>query len=179
MGEFRHGNIAKFELPEEIKNGILLHRQIDSYTDQDEYARQISQYFRKDFGRYAGIMSDICLDYFFARDPVLFPDQQSLEEFSADCYGYLQENIAYFLPEERQFIHAMSSQDWLSQYSDLSGMAKSFSNLIARSKYMSDQAKLEAALESIVENEAEIEPLYREFRKGLAAFFPTALLLQR
>ncbi len=178
LGEFRHGNIDKLDLPEDIKNGIILHRQIDSFTDQNDSVKQISEFFREDFGRYATILSDICLDYYFARDRDLFPDQASLEEFSQNCYGYLLDNIQYFHPDEQRFIQAMATQDWLGQYSSLHGISKSMSNLISRSKYMGDKAKLESAIATIEQNDAKILPHYHSFKRGLAEFFPTALILQ-
>ncbi len=40
---------------EDVQKGILLHRQIDSFTDKHPLVRMCSQYFRPNYGRYSGI----------------------------------------------------------------------------------------------------------------------------
>ncbi|WP_439181822.1 ACP phosphodiesterase [Carboxylicivirga taeanensis] len=50
--------------PPLIKKGILLHRQIDYFTDTHPVVKKSSQRLSERYGRYAGIITDVFYDHF-------------------------------------------------------------------------------------------------------------------
>jgi len=63
IGDFIKGNIGD-EFPGQIGAGIMLHRQIDSFTDTHPIFMLGRQRFSPERRRYAGIILDICFDHF-------------------------------------------------------------------------------------------------------------------
>ncbi len=53
--------------PPQVQEGILIHRQIDSFTDRHPLVKQCSSRFRTPYGRYAGIVTDVVFDHFLAK----------------------------------------------------------------------------------------------------------------
>ena len=70
----------------EIQYGILLHRQIDSFTDKHELFMQSIDRVRKDFGKYSGIVIDIFYDHFLALNWKEYDDRE-LYVFVAYIHG--------------------------------------------------------------------------------------------
>ena len=49
--------------PSGFREGILLHREIDDYTDHHPVVREAIDMLRGDFGRYSGVLTDIYFDH--------------------------------------------------------------------------------------------------------------------
>nr|WP_290937503.1 hypothetical protein [Haliscomenobacter sp.] len=67
------------ELPEEIRRGIVLHRQIDQYTDAHEAVRQSIQRLYPRHRKYAPVLVDVYYDYFLIHNWAQF----TTEDFAA------------------------------------------------------------------------------------------------
>ena len=52
--------------PEAIQTGILLHRQIDTFTDAHKTVRQSTKRLHENYGHYSGVIVDILYDHFLA-----------------------------------------------------------------------------------------------------------------
>ena len=119
--------------PEGIRNGILLHRAIDSYTDAHPAARASSKRLHSSQGHYSRVIVDIYFDHFLARhwdrySPV------PLEQYSADFYTHLEAHYE-LLPEKTQYILPfIKAQNWLLSYRDFSGLDEAFAGLDRRTK---------------------------------------------
>ena len=50
-----------------FREGILLHREIDDYTDHHPVVREVVDMLRGGFGRYSGVLTDIYFDHLLAR----------------------------------------------------------------------------------------------------------------
>ncbi len=62
-GDFYKGRLDTLDIPKNIKNGISLHRKIDTLTDSEDC---LTKLIDSRFGLYKGIMSDIFIDYFIS-----------------------------------------------------------------------------------------------------------------
>ena len=51
-----------------MQKGILLHRQIDAFSDAHPVVREMVAEGRSCFGRYSPVVTDVLLDYFLASD---------------------------------------------------------------------------------------------------------------
>ena len=65
VGDAVKGHAYKKFSPD-FRKGILLHRAIDDYTDHHPLVREAIELSRGEFGRYAGVITDIFFDYFLA-----------------------------------------------------------------------------------------------------------------
>ena len=65
-GDFYKGRIDKIELPEELKEGIVLHRMIDGISDRNE--NFLNELLVEKFGIFKGIVSDMIIDHFLAKN---------------------------------------------------------------------------------------------------------------
>ena len=52
------------DYPDEIRRGILLHRAIDSFTDNHPLHKHSRQIFAESYGRFSGIVDDLLYDQF-------------------------------------------------------------------------------------------------------------------
>ena len=66
IGDYVKGNKYR-SYSDEIAKGILLHRYIDSFTDQHIKHRAAKLYFKEEFGHYSGIIIDFIYDHFLAK----------------------------------------------------------------------------------------------------------------
>jgi len=51
----------------QVQEGILIHRQIDFFTDNHALVKQCAGHFRQAYGRYSGIVTDVIFDHFLAK----------------------------------------------------------------------------------------------------------------
>ena len=67
MGDFIKGRVDP-DLPPVLRQAILQHRRIDSFTDAHPIVRRSKQRVTNEFRRYAGILIDVFYDHFLARE---------------------------------------------------------------------------------------------------------------
>ena len=65
-GDFYKGLVDKIELPEELKEGIVLHRIIDGISDRNE--NFLNELLVEKFGIFKGIVSDMFIDHFLSKN---------------------------------------------------------------------------------------------------------------
>ncbi len=158
MGDFIKGN--KFLLyPEKIKQGILLHRKIDFYTDQHPMIRLAIAFFKPSFRLSGGIFTDILFDHFLANDERYF-SETNLASFTTDVYQNLQKNNAIFDEQMKQFFFYMSTYNWLYNYKYQEGLTKSILGICKRHPILGDG---QIALDIIKLKYDELKSLYIDF----------------
>lgn len=163
----------KFMYPAAIRQGIVLHRAIDTFTDTHAITRQAKLFFREPYGLYAGPLVDVAYDHFLANDPQAFMDHGGagpgvdLKAFAQQTYAQVQENET-ILPERfaRMFFY-MRTQDWLYNYRHRQGILNSFAGLARRAAYMGSP---EAAGRLLEIHYTQLETCYREFFPELKEF---------
>ncbi len=120
IGDYVKGeNFKKYS--ESIKKGILLHRNIDVFTDRNKTFKQSKLLLKKKYGRYSGIIVDIFYDHFLAKNWHKF-SSQSLENFTLDFHNILNK---YFniLPEEvKRFVPSFINNNWIETYRSVEGI---------------------------------------------------------
>ncbi|MFB6319363.1 ACP phosphodiesterase [Saccharicrinis sp. FJH54] len=107
MGDFVKGK-SYLNYPVPIRNGILIHRAIDDFTDQNRIARRLVVALRPVYKRYAGVVSDIVFDHILARDFKNWSgtDIDSFARYSykalADRRDILPERVSFILDRIRE-----------------------------------------------------------------------------
>ena len=115
----------------EIQKGILLHRSIDTFTDQHPVVEQSKRLLRPHFRKYAPVIVDVFYDHFLARDWKHYHTEE-LKNYASSVYQ-LMENNSILLPERAIYMLGyMKKHDWLSGYATIEGMQHALSGLSRR-----------------------------------------------
>jgi len=130
LGDFVKGRLNG-RYPQEIENGIKLHRAIDAFTDRHPIVRRSCLRPDSKFRRVAPIMMDIIYDYFLARHWHRFR-ADSLEQFSDDVSGTIL-NYDTELPNSAlKFISYVAEHKSLKNYGTREFVQRSFAHLNKR-----------------------------------------------
>ncbi len=149
----------QYDYPLMVQQGIRLHREIDSFTDEHPATRAARQFLKPAAGPYAGAFLDIVYDHFLALDANEMMES-NWKDFSKEVYAQLAEKEE-LLPEKfaRMFPY-MVSQDWLYHYRFVSGIEKSFGGIARRASYLSDAAPV---FELFRQHYDELGKAYQDF----------------
>ncbi len=172
IGDFVKGMKALEGFPEDMRQGLLLHRKIDAFADAHPATLKAKNLFRADYRLYAGAFVDSLYDHFLANDPHYFPREQDLSDFAQEVYTTLQQ-YQELLPEGfRRMLPYMVSDNWLYNYRTLKGMQKSFRGVAHRAQYIESSDK---AYETFVGHYYELNQHYFDFMDDISAYVKNEL----
>jgi acyl carrier protein phosphodiesterase len=149
------------QFPAGIAAGIILHRQIDTYTDTHPVVQQTKDRLRPQYRKYAGVIADIYYDHFLAVNFHHY-SPQSLADYCQLVYGVVQRYQAILPEKVKYFLPYMIEQNWLLNYANIKGIRQSLTGLSRRSAFVSN---MDTAA-------TELENNYPLYEKDFQAFFP-------
>lgn len=120
MGDYVKGrNYLHF--PEQVKKGILIHRDIDSFTDMHRVTRISKQRVASRYHKYAGIITDIFYDHFLAS---LWDDYSTLplNEFVNRSYDLLKRNYKVLPSAIKRWFPTFLENNWMMAYTSVDGI---------------------------------------------------------
>jgi acyl carrier protein phosphodiesterase len=162
-GDFAKGNIT--DHPKALQQGIWLHRQIDSLTDNHELTKELRGIFPASLQRVAPILIDLSFDHILAK----YWDEyhnQSLVEFAHRAYMDLENTPE--LPEKlSQIIPNMKQDNWLLAYESRSGLNQAIE---AVAKRVSKPELFNGAVKTVENMDIDIEIAFRTFYPQLMAY---------
>ena len=157
-----------------VQTGIRLHRAIDTFTDQHPVVRRATQRLRAaGYGKYAGVISDMFLDHFLARNFASF-STESLTDFAQRVYELLTARQVEMPPRVQHFLPYMTQHNWLLSYADVASIARALRGLSRRA---SPGSGMETAVEELQANYADYEADFQEFFPQLQQHVATFLSL--
>lgn len=160
MGDYVKGkNYLLF--PELIKKGILIHRDIDTFTDMHPITRQSKQRIAAKYHKYAGIIIDIFYDHFLAS---LWDDFSniSLNEFVSRSYDLLKRNYKVLPEAIKRWFPTFLENNWMMAYTTVDGIEMVLERMAANTSLPNHA---EYAVE-VLSNQ------YETFKKDFLEFFP-------
>ncbi len=146
--------------PLQIQRGILLHRGIDSFTDQHPTVRKSTARLHENYGHYSGIIVDILYDHFLAKNWKKY-HSQPLENYVQDFYELLRNNFEILPSRIQQMMPYMIADNWLLSYATVSGISIILTQMNRRTK---NSSKMNFAV-------IELEQYYDEFESEFTSFF--------
>jgi len=171
------GKIVLEQYPAAIKNGMLLHRKIDSFCDAHPVIRSAKLLFREQYGLFSGPIVDTLFDHFLANDPVIFPAKHDLAAFAQKSYQQIAANSQYLPEKFAAYFPYMVEHDWLTGYRNVKSMERALHGLRRRSIYF---PPVEKAFEIFITDYFELNRFYTAFIAEIIVFvkFESAVLFQ-
>ena len=165
IADFVRGNKYK-ELPESIQRGVILHRNIDEYTDNHSEVEKTKVRLRPKYRKYAPVISDVFYDYSLGSNWNDYHDKP-LKEFSKGIYKTLFNNIEHLPEQAKMILSYMSKNDWLYHYSTFYGIEKALQGLSHRARF---ETQMHLAIEDLKRDHKKVEAEFRVFFEDLRSF---------
>jgi acyl carrier protein phosphodiesterase len=154
------------EYPSEVQKGILLHRSIDHFTDNNIYWQSIREMIRPVYHRYAGVTSDLFIDHFLATRWDFY-SSNPLQIYVKWVHAVFLRNYS-ILPERiRGFLAFLIQHKRLLSYSEISGIEESLYIMSLRSS-LPDKTAI--VIQLLKERYAEFEELSHLFLADIIRF---------
>ncbi len=148
------------KFPSDVKKGILLHRQIDTFTDAHAVYRKSKHRLHEKYGHYSGVIMDILYDHFLAKNWKNYSDEK-LEDFANNFYQSLFNNETILTEKTKNMLPYMYSKNWLVCYATISGIEMILYQMDYRTKH---RANMQEAI-------VELQTFYAEFENEFTIFF--------
>jgi len=143
----------------DLQKGILLHRQIDSFTDQHPIVSRSKKRLHSKYGHYKGVLIDIFYDHYLAINWSNY-STDSLESFIAKFYLNLTKR-QHLLPAKTRIIAPkLIAYNWLDKYKTIDGISRTLSGMEKRIKH---DIPLRLGTEDLIENFNSLEKDFMEF----------------
>ena len=123
-------------LTPEIRAGVILHREIDNFTDKHYIFRECVSILFPKYRHYSKVIVDMYFDHFLAKNWSHY-HKIPLNEFSKNFYGKLTDSSIVFSDSIQKFIIILVSQDWFGQYESISGLKNILGQMEKRTKFPS------------------------------------------
>ena len=160
IADFVNGEEAA-EYQRSIYLGILLHREIDRFTNNHYLFTQSKKRLWQRHRHYSAVIVDIFYDHFLAKN---WRDYSNidLQKFADHAYSTLRD-FGDGLPAKAKYVVPhMITNNWLVNYAKLDGINRAMQGLARRASFQSEMAK---AIE-------DLENHYDSFETDFTSFFP-------
>jgi acyl carrier protein phosphodiesterase len=149
------------EYSDEIRKGIMLHRQIDYFTDHHDTVRKSMSRLRKRYHKYAGVVVDILYDHYLSVEWKNYSDE-TLSSFIRDNYAILVRNYDILPGRVKWQLPIIIGRNTLGSYSQLKGI-KDTLKIVSHLTSLPDETRFAMRV---------IKNHYEDFRTEFNLFFP-------
>jgi acyl carrier protein phosphodiesterase len=157
LGDFFKGRVDGIE-PIELRQGVMLHREIDRFTDSHPVVLRSIARLGPERRRLGGVLVDVFYDHFLAQGV----DVEQLR-------GGLMEHIGGLPPELQALPDRMITGRWLGSYATVEGIGMVLERMEARRKRIIGLAGAEV----------ELTRHYEELKSDLTEFYPDVVRFTR
>lgn len=145
---------------DDIQKGIILHREIDSFTDAHPIFRQGTKRLHANYGHYAGVIIDLYYDHFLAKNWHLYSDVP-LDQYAQEFYELLGANL-HIVPERTQKSYpSMVRGNWLLSYATFEGISDILYQMDYRTQFKSKMSH----------SHHELQEYYESYQEEFTLFF--------
>ncbi len=139
IGNFIADSIQNREVrnyPAEIQEGIILHRKIDSFTDNHPSVKKGTLRLQPHHHKYAPVVIDILYDYILANNWERYC-KESLEVFANNTYTILTKRINQIPEKLKKYLPGMIRGNWLQSYKTIKGLLFTLQKMDERASFPS------------------------------------------
>ncbi|WP_153797062.1 acyl carrier protein phosphodiesterase [Foetidibacter luteolus] len=159
ISDYVKGN-KKFDYTEAVQQGIMLHRMIDTFTDNHDATARAKEVFKASVGLYAGAFVDVAYDHFLAKDAGIFNSGEDLLNFSHSTYHTLAPYQPVMPQRFASMFPYMRQQNWLYNYQFTWAISNSFEGVVRRAAYLNESA---GAFDAFLKEYDELQACYNSF----------------
>lgn len=120
-------------LPSDLARGVALHRAIDSYAESHPAFCRSRARVSAARRRYAGVLVDVFYDHLLASNWNAL-HHLPLEAYCASVYGMIRARLTDLPASSRAPLLLMASEDWLSSYTEIAGIADVLARMSRRAR---------------------------------------------
>lgn len=160
MGDYVKGR-NYVHLPELVRKGVLIHRDIDFYTDSHAITKRSRHRIIEKYRKYSGVIIDIFYDHFLAS---LWLDYSSipLREYVDRTYDLLKRNYKSLPQAIKVWFPTFLENNWMLAYQNVEGIELVLDRMSANTS-LPDHTSF--AIKRLRED-------YDEFTEDFRDFFP-------
>jgi len=129
MGDFVKGPLAE-RFPERIRQGVNLHRRIDSFASRSEPFQRSRLRIDPHYGLYRGVLVDLFYDHFLVKGWSDWSDEP-FDRYLARTRAIVERNLAE-LPERMQPLVPVIFDELLPSYGEVSGIGSALERMSRR-----------------------------------------------
>ncbi|GGD49348.1 ACP phosphodiesterase [Emticicia aquatilis] len=163
VGRIEHPRNAGFS--QEVKDGILLHRLIDSFTDTHSAVSACKSVLYAKYHKYAAVLIDIFFDHYLATHWTKYSNEP-FDDFRKRVHVSFQNHWEIMPDRMKPMIESMITHDWLKNYGEFWGIERALTGISKRTVYDSN---MEKATE-------DLKIHYELFGENFALFFPEMMM---
>ncbi len=160
MGDYVKGK-NYVHLPEKVRKGILIHRDIDSFTDTHSITRSSRMRLMERYRKYAGVIVDIFYDHFLASTWMNYCGIP-LREYVDRTYALLKRNYKTLPQGIKVWFPTFLENNWMLAYQTVDGIELVLDRMSANTSLPDHTA---FAIERLRDE-------YDEFSAEFSEFFP-------
>ncbi|MBO3098926.1 acyl carrier protein phosphodiesterase [Gelidibacter pelagius] len=146
--------------PLDIQIGILLHREIDTFTDAHPTVRMSTKRLHENYSHYSGVIVDILYDHFLAKNWSHY-STIPLDIYVDNFYEILKTHAEFLPGRAQKMVPYMIADNWLLSYAKIEGIQKVLNGMNIRTKNISG---MDRATD-------ELKEFYQEFEEEFTSFF--------
>ncbi len=155
-------------LPARVQKGILLHRQIDTFTDQHPTVRKSTKRLHKNYSHYSRVIVDIFYDHFLAINWKRYSDTP-LEVFVDQFYSLLEDHYELLPEGTKKLMPYMIADNWIVNYAKMEGISRVLNGMNRRTQ---NKSKMNFAI-------LDLEAHYDKFQTEFFSFFDELTLFSK
>ncbi len=166
IGDFVKG--SQYEnFPDKIAKGIILHREIDYFTDTHPIFIDTVRYLRPVFKHYSGVIADMYFDHFLASHFKDYHLTKSLRRFSYEFYFTVLRYYPQLPDKVKGFIFHFIFHNRLSKYATYEGLHDSLSIM---AQYKSKAIRPTLSIDFLRKNEDYLYVNFQQFMPDVIDF---------
>ena len=155
-------------LPQRVQDGVILHREIDTFTDSHRIPKRSSKRLHKNYSHYSRVIVDIYYDHFLAKNWKKY-SETPLKVFVNEFYDLLKENYSILPDGVQRMMPYMITDNWLYNYSKMEGIDRVLNDMNRRTK---NKSNMNFAI-------LDLEDHYTEFEKEFTSFFDELIVFSK
>lgn len=170
IADFVKGKAAE-SYQRNVYKGILLHREIDFFTDRHRRFAESKQRLWSKHRHYSSVIVDIFYDHFLAKNWQEY-STAPLHDFACHVYSIIQRFDALLPLKAKEVLPRMIANNWLVNYQHLEGISRAMQGMARRASFQSEMAR---ATDDLQKDYEKFENDFREFFPELASHAASCL----
>ena len=128
-GDFYKGKIERINLPDNLKEGLVLHRIIDGISDRNE--NFLNELLHEKFHHFKGIVSDMFIDHFLSKN-FYRVFNENINDIEKKILYNLHYNSKFFTEEFERTFNWIQLENVLIKYADINFLEMAFRGISHR-----------------------------------------------